>query len=516
MPTTPVISRPLASMDDLRAVQAAAAPYRPEEWVRKLDELRLQYEGEVAMFAKREIMRRYPETGSRMPVVAFPWVETVAAAGSTIYDTPTRRELIGQDGKDLPAEDQAAIDFANLLEEIGAGALMPEADRIRFLARGVVLHPRSDSIAGMARGIDPPTKLEVIWPQDLIVIPHPRAPTDLQACLRLLWKTGDAQGHGVASYVDWRRDYVVDENGNVGLLGTWKADFVVVKRNERTTVLGRHVVDESLVVTPIWDPYPLKRLPFFVAHRGIPSGGPFMRHPSTIKDTANLINSSLSSEQHVVDYNAAPMTSFKSDRTIPSNVAIGPGVLFRLRPNEDLESITQTADLAGIRATNAAHLEALALTQRQRPGSFTGVGGAESGVALKVRSVPAEKARREDKEQMRPFEERELWPGVVEVHDYFRGTSIAARTKRYRVDYPDPPDFETKAERQTRLIEARDARLITSERAAVEAEYYEDDNQAEEAITAIEADHRAAMSTALTVDRSTGEGGPDDDVDDDA
>lgn len=499
---------PIRDAGELQRVLDLAGQYRPMRWVADMEQTRLQYEGHVLSQLEVAAKRRYPMTAHKMPIAPLEWVSLVAFKGSTIYDTPTTRQPLGPDGEELPKESQAALDFAQMIKEAKLDVRMAEADRVRYLAKSVVLYAYSDSIGAMVSKKPPKTSVAVVWAPDLFVIPNPAAPSNLQAAVRVLWRTGDATGQGEQSFMDWRRDVVTDTSGRIIGYGRWQADMVVIRRQVAGVF---NQVTESITVTPVWAPYPLERLPFFVAHKGEPSGCPFMTPGGAVKDVANAINTSLMSEMLTVDMTAAPLLVRTSNQPQPSSIGIGPGLMTTLPSGDTLTSVTQTSDLAGIRASNAAMLENLALTERQRVGSFTGDNGVESGIALKVKSLPSEKARREDKNQMRPFEEEELLPGLVEIHDHFRQTSIAAAVSEYRVDFPDPPDFETKAERQTRLAEAVELGWIDKARAATEAAYYDSVDDAEVATSTIAAQREERMASALGGTDTPSERSPDGD-----
>jgi hypothetical protein len=483
---------PITSATELNRLLDEAALRRPVSWVRDLEETRLQYEGHVQELLKQAVRQRYQGTGARMPLMPFEWVSLVAFKGSTIYDTPTTRQLM-RGGESVDEETPAAQAFQQMIDESQIESLMPEFDRVRYVSKSAVLYVYSDSVAAMVSKKPPKTKAMIVWPTDLYPIVNPAAPTNLQACTRLLWRTGQASGSSDTSYMDWRRSTTMDTNGNIIAYGPWQADLVVITRKARAW--GR--VDESVRVTPVWAPYPFTRLPFVVAHKREPTASPFATGAGAIKDVANSINTSIASELLTVDMTAAPVLVKKSSRPSPASTVLGPGIMVTLLPEESLESVTQTSDLAGIRTTNAAMLENLALTERQRPGSFTGNDGAESGVALKIKSLPAEKARREDKMRMRSFEEEELLPTMIEIHDYFRQTRIAAAHDRVSVDFPDPPDFESRPERQTRLAEAVNEGWIDKARAAVEAGYYATLEEAKVEIARLATEKEARMSSAL-------------------
>lgn len=493
------VAQRITTVADLDALLSLIEPYRPAEWVRHLEETRSQYEGNVGPAVRAAAKRRYPLTSEKMPVADFNWVATVAFKGSTVYDTTPVRSLRDEAGDPLDDDDVAVKDFGEMLKEARLDAVMPEFDRVRYLAKSAVIYAYSDSIEALVSGKPAPSRASIVWPQDLYVLPNPAAPGNLQAAVRVLWRTGGAIGPGEVSFADWRRDVLVDEAGVIKAYGPWRVDMITRKTTARTDLIGRTRLDEALITREAYAEYPLRRLPFFVCSKGEPSGAPFMISTGGVKDTSNTINVSLMSELQTIDMTAWPILVHTTDRPQPSVVGIGPGVKVNLSSGETLQSITQTADLAGIRASGDGLLEKLALTERQRPGSFTGDEGVESGIALKVKSIPAEKARREDKGQLRPYEEELLLPGMIEIHDHFRGTSIASAAASILVLFPDPPDFETKAEKQTRLAEAVDLGWITKERAAVDAEYYATAVEAKPALDGIAEEKRVAATKVVAL-----------------
>lgn len=472
-----VPDRRVHTLGDLDARIRTAQAMAPLGWNNDLVDLRRQYEGHVEPQMLAAAAVRFRATSHQMPRTPFNWAETVAAKGSSIYDEPPTRSIVNGAGA-IVDEGKEAADFAALIDETRLSVVMPEVDQRRFLARSMVLGVRSDTIAALASGKPAPTVVDIHWPNEVMVIPHPAAPTSLHASLELFVCTASLPGS--MSWLHWFHDVAYDLDGNTVAFGKWRAELITVRTKRTTTVLGSRE-ERSIDVATMWDPYPLPTLPYVVMNAGIPAGFPFLDANRNLVPIFNTINTGIMSEVHTVDMNAAPILTHTSKQPQPSKMSIGPGVKVNLLEGETLESVTQSADLAGIRATNRSLQETLATTLQQPSDAFTADGGGEpSGIALKIKNIPASKARRKSKEITRPFEETELLPLLVEVHDHFRGTSIArAAAGGYRCTYVDPPEFETSTEKQTRMAEAADKGWISEARAATESGYYKTTDDAE-------------------------------------
>lgn len=479
---------------ELEARTRRAAALAPQGWSNDLTDLRRQYEGHVLPQMLAAAARRFPSTSHQMPRTPFNWAETVAVKGASIYDEPPTRSML--DASRLVVDDGPAHeDWEALIDEALLSVVMPEADQRRYLARSVVLGVRSDSMTALATGKPPKTVVDIFWPNDFLVVPHPQAPTSLQAAVEIFVRVaGDA---GCTTWLHWMHDIAYDIAGNTRAFGVWRSEIITVITKSTRTILGARE-ETTINVEPQWDPYPLPTLPYVAMNAGIPSGYPFLDANRNLVPIFNTINTGIMSEVHVVDMNAAPILTHTTKQPQPSRVTIGPGVKVNLLEGETLESVTQSADLAGIRETNRSLQETLATTVQQPLGAFTGDEGTVSGVALKVKNIPATKARRKSKEITRPFEETEFLPLLVEVHDYFRGTRIAAASPGgFRCVYVDPPDFETPAEKQTRMAEAADKGWISEARAATEAGYYKTVADAEAEIASLTTERQARMGSAL-------------------
>ncbi len=491
-----------------------ARALQPLDWSSDLVNLRRQYEGQIQAQMLAAAAMRFPMTSHRMPRTPFNWAEVVGKKGATIYDEPPRREVIGDDDAPLPDDDADARDFADMIEGARLSVVMPEADAVRVLAKSCVLSIRPDTIEAQALGRPARTVVDMLWSNDVLVIVHPHAPTSLQAALEVFVRSSGSPG--CTTWVHWMHDVVIEEDGRTSKMGAWSSEIITVRTLRTKGLFGIGASESTtLEVRQMWAPYPLPHLPLVAMNAGIPAGMPFADGNRNLVQIFNTVNTGLMSEVYTGDMTAAPVLAHTTNQPQPANVTMGPGVKVNLLKDEKLESVTQVADLAGLRATNESLLNNLATTTHQPQGSYTGDEGAESGVALKVKSIPASRARRLSKEITRPMEQDELLPIMAEVNDYVTGSKILKRAKRFRCTYVDPPDFETPGEKQSRLAEAVDIGWIGKPRAAVEAGYYKTEQEATTAIDEIDEEKQARMGPGLLNQPPEGGGDPPnpDDVD---
>ena len=456
----------------LKALLAEAEAYRSPGWEHTQVELRRQLEGHIMPSLEAAAARRFPATSSRMPYMPFNWAAVCAEKGAAVYDDVPQRYVIDKDGAVVVGVE--AANFATMLREAHLDTVMPEAERRQYLAESVVLSVRSDSVEAMALGREPRTVVDVFWPADVHVVPHPMAPALLQAALHvLLCLTPD--GTTEKTYMHWRRDVARSLDGTITGLGVWRADLVVMKRKTSRGLVGGPTTRDDVVVTSMWNPYPLKTLPLVAWHKGIPVR-PFMDGNRNLPTIFNTLNASMMSELHTVDMTSAPLMTRKSAQPAPSQVVIGPGVLVNLLPGEEVQAVTMSADLQGMRETNKAMVQTLGMTLRQPANAFTADRSSiGSGTALKIESHPQEKARREARGRAVPMECEQLLPLMVEVNDYFRATDIAGEAASYSMIPALPPDFESPLELQQRIGEAVDRRWIADARGATVAGWYKDE-----------------------------------------
>lgn len=487
--------RSIANARELDALRGYADDMLPAGYRKEVAELRRQYAGHVVEALQATAQRRFPKTHSMMPLVPFGFVRTISEKLAGVYDDAPKREILGVD-----PESMAHVDFAEMLRVVRIEEVMPEMERRCVLAGTCFASILPNTARQRAR--DPgstsaPPKIEIFWPSDVYVVADPFAPSDLQAAHSLLARLM-SPGPLVVLWQHWRRSLVTDPvTGMEYGAGEWYCDLI-------TEHLGGR--DGSRVdVRPLFAPWPLSTLPWVALHSGMPTG-PVVDANRNLLPIVNNINASLMSELYTVDMCAAPILARKTNSPTPITTTIGPGALVDMRIGDDLQSITQSPDLAGMRATNQAMQETLALTLRISTDAFVAQQGAPaSGVAMQIKNEPQDKMRREALTRAVPFEQEDLLPLLSQVFDHWRVTKSSTATwapgRRYSMQPADRPEYESRAERQLRLGDASERRWISDASAATAAGYYPDVGDAEVAVAAVKLESMtAALSMPLDAD----------------
>ncbi len=490
-----------------RALKEEAERWKPADYDEHQINLRHQYEGNIAPHLEAARKVRFENTGTRMPLVPLNWAALTANNGASVFDYPAAWYL-ERDGERVyaespdqdtsPAQDtgdqQRAADFAEMVKEAHLELVMAEAERRGVLARTIFLRVHSDSLEAIASGKPPPTVVTPFWPNDVLVLPHPRSPASLSTAVALIARvSGDTgvKGGGVTWEV-WTRAFTDDADGNVQSFGKWRCELVEERSgSEEVTirVLRWKMPDGSVV-----DEWPLTMLPWIVWHNGI-ADGPFLDVDRNIVGLFDTMNLSHGAELFAVDMNAAAILFRKSDAISPQSIVLGPGAMPTIKSDETIESLAMGADFAGIRASNNALVSTFAMTVRQSASDFdaTGSTAPSSGVALKIRNEPQAKARLEAIARAREMASR-LLPVMAEVHDNWRATSILDEGITFCMEPKDPPEYEEKEATQRRALDANAAGLISDARTAVECGYYRTEEEATAAIEKIRAEKAARPS----------------------
>jgi hypothetical protein len=511
---------------DLAAIKAEGQRWKPSGYDAYQVELRHQYEGQIEAQLRAFAKDRFRHTGERMPMVPLNWARLFAENGAAVYDyAPSRyleRDGERLEGDELGADQERAADFADMVAEAQLEVVMAEAERRVTLARTMFLRVHSDSVEAKATGKPPRTKVQLFWPSDVLVIPHPRCPTSLATACALMARVSGEGGvnGGCFAWELWTRGYTEDEMGDVVAFGPWRCELIsektaMVRGQPETAVKSRRVMWR----TPdgaVAEECPT-RLPWIEWHNGVADGCPFLDADRNLGTLFKTVNAGLMSEAFAVDMNAAAILYRKSQSPSPGTIVLGPGAMPTVPLEDTIESLPMGADFAGIRASNNALVGMTALTNRQSASDYDAqqTTAPSSGVALKIKNEPQNKARLEAIARAREVESR-LLPLMVEVHDLYRGTTIADDGITYRMEPVDPPEYEDAEVRQRRAIDARDAGLIGDVECRVICGYSRTPEDARDALERIreEKAKRAPSPMRLQLAKVAA-GEPIDDTDDD-
>lgn len=540
------------------ALKDACQDWKADDFDAHQIALRNYYDGHIAGHLVAAATQRFPHTAKRMPMVAFNWAKLYAQNSAAVYDEPPTRylerdgdkldpdEVDEEEGEQdqqaaqpkmprmpgmpaMPASDpedsddeagttpispddiKRCEDFATMCKEAHLDVVMAEAERRVSLYKTVFLEVYSDSVEAIAKGKpkEPRTRVTARVPADVLVLPHPMCPTSLTTALAVILRIADDNGvRGQSTtWKVWTRQFDEDASGNVTGFGPWKTELVTESKRSMRDAAGNEVIETAVEIKPIvWmtpngpsEFYPLPTLPIVEWHDGVADGSPFLDVDRNLVSLFDTLNASMMSEQFAVDFCAATPLIRKSDDTQNNRIALAPGLLLRVPLTDDIVPINVGADFAGIRAATQALADNLALTNRQSPSSYNAENSQSptSGVALKIKNEAQSKARLEKVARAIEVESR-LLAVMIEVHDFWRGTSIAGDGITACMEPKDPPEYEDQEARERRVISARDAGLISDVEARVLCGYSRTEEDARAALKRIDAQKKAdPMKAAL-------------------
>lgn len=436
---------------ELRWMLDLAKQWKPFGYDAHIAGLRRRYEGDQVGILEEALADRYPTTHDLMPRAPLNWVRWIASQDAGVYKLPPDRWLVGRDGE--PLEDDARHGrFLSLLERARLAVVLPEAERRAMAARSVFVHAVWDQYASRPR-------VDLYWPDDVQVIPHPSAPTELDRALALLARTAGPGGVGEEWYQVWRREVEEDEDGLPVAFGPWRVEQLSLSGN------ATHAAHDPLEYEGT--------LPWVIYRNGIPAGSPFLDEDRDLPAIVDALNVSRSNELYVTDLQGHDQMYVAGHQTEASELAVGPDVLLRIGAGEQAGVLSFAPKLQDMREGRKLQMRELASSRRNSPDAYvTEPTAAISGVSRAIANIPHEEALEEYVEYARAFE-AELLPLLVEVHDTFSGEErIGFEGLGYHMEPQRRPLPEDPEARQRRSLEAMREGLITPARAAVEAGWY--------------------------------------------
>ena len=216
-------------------------------------------------------------------------------------------------------------------------------------------------------------------------------------------------------------------------------------------------------------------MPWVALHAALPQGSPFAQADRDLPVIADEINVGWSNLLLTADYQAHDEVVYKTNREVTGLIAAGPGQAHKIGLDEDLQVLSHSADMAAQFNILDRATKTLAVTRGQPEDAYSTDGGQVlSGVSRKVKNLPATKRRMQQSWFAVYFEETALLPGMTAVSDVYGQTSILdeAGEVTFRVTVEDEPEFEDPDAKQRRVLELKDAGLISEAETMVELGYY--------------------------------------------
>ena len=443
------------SKEMLADLKDAAMMYKPShDYDGLVTGIRHRYDGAGAQYIKQAIGRRYPSSGDRMPILPFNFIQRVAEVDASVYDWPPSREVFL--GADPSPEKQAELD--DMLSRARIDPIMVEAERRVAVAKSVFLRIGWDPVRAAVQ-------LGLYWPSDVMVIPYWSRPSDLSTAVCIMAKVRSPKGDRKTWWEVWTRPAVPlpDENG-MPVLGPISVELVS-EEGESMLPFGSTdaLYEEGLP------------MPWVALYSALPQGSPFAQPDRDLPTITDEINVGWANLLLTSDYQAHDEVVYKTNREVTGMIAAGPGQAHKIGTDEDLQVLTHSADLASQFTILDRATKTLAVTRGQPEDAYSVDGGQVlSGVSRKIKNLPATKRRMQQSWFAVYFEETALLPGMAAVSDMYGQTSILddAGEVSFRVTVNDEPEFEEPDAKQRRVLELKDANLLSEAEVMVELGYY--------------------------------------------
>lgn len=480
----------------LDALRDRARRFKPSGYDEDQRNRRDHLEGNTLPQTVAALKRRFPKTFDEFPRLSFSLLRHVAITDAGAYETPPerwiefgginlaelRRDESGavvrkDDGTpvdiDLDDAEERSSQFANLVREARLNLKKREQER-RLMAGKTVF-----AFVGWDQTRHKPI-VRYYYPCDVDYIPHHSAPEDLDAAVCLMVRVQGPETEEEQEWTDlWHRTATDLDDGTVEY-GPWIAERIGSKSGS-TPLYG----DDGV--------YPLRRFPWMALHDGLPDGSVFLDVERDLVDVANEYNANWCSHLRIADMHGFPPVFITGAEHLDGReMEIGPGRAVPL-PEGALPQQFSSDVNSALTEANAGMLHVLSTTRQQSQGAYEPSAQAPaSGVARQIQRIPQKRALDERKLIYKDFEESKFLPVLVEVSDYWGGTSIAHKPRvgtqstepgepldvAYRVQFADEPEYEDPEARQRRERERYDLGLITYATLSVRLGEYDDEDEA--------------------------------------
>lgn len=449
----------------VEAVLTEGKRWKPVGYDENQKRRRDHYQGRGAYWIRQQLKALFPKTWANIPVASYNWAKMHADISAAVYDDPPQRILLDELGEPLADDDARVSAFARLLADSQIATQMPEAERRLHWTQTVVLSVRWRKVLDEAsRQLKGRVCLDLHWPHDVWVVPHPSSPTDVRMALAVMVKISGPSGVAPAESEEWfelwTRESEEDELGNVVAFGPWRVSLVSRGGTSPISV-GAEVV------------YQGSRLPFLFLRLTTPEGSPWVDAGEDDVQLVEMLNVDLSDEAYISHLQGHTDKVYKGTRYEAAQMVGGPDRVLKIDVGEELVTLDYNPKLAELRAANQQRLKMWAMVKRHSQDAYTiDASAPQSGVSRQIANEPQAKMRQEQITKLKAFEEHELLPTILDVYNAFSDEPVIDGVS-FKFVAATPTTYEEKEATQRRALEAKDAGLITEARAAVECGWHE-------------------------------------------
>lgn len=397
-----------------------AARWKPDGYEERIDLCRDYYRDNQEPQLLKKLKEQFANSWKELPIYPTPLFKRMCQMLATIYQQRPQREMVGDDGK---RNEDATNVMTQLYHDGSIDDVLSSAEEIAAAASLCLLRVGWDELNEVV-------SLVPYWPDKVWVMLHEDAPTQLRQCAALIAEISSPAGVNADDkhkrYEVWSLEADLTWTHSVvyGATGEWRD------------------VEKGHTVLP-WVAMPFDR----------PMGTLF-EMPSKDDIEVNQAHSVLLGDllytirmQAFGQYWASGDTSSLSD-----DVLVGPGHLVKLGDGGQLGAINANPSidpvLNVVDKLTSQHLN----LRSADPSAASAEPSYESGVALKVKQIPAMQRRAKRRPAFEWMEERELWP----VIQYVAKHPELDKTRGYKMKWaPGETEMPLDDEAQMRVSQAR-------------------------------------------------------------
>lgn len=445
------------SVAELEWVKGYAATQRPAGYDAHAGVVADLYLGNSDTHLRMAAAARFPNRHSMMTPVHLNRMRHVAMADSGVYRLQPHRRLVRKSTGAL-LDDDAQRRFSAIVTGMEMGRLAPEVERRAIAAQTLLARPR------WVRQLDgKPGRfaLDIYWPRDVAVVCHPSDPGNFALALIVLARTSTG---GVAAKKTWYSLWVrkaIEQDGEVTGFEPWRVHLVSsegeypIPPNDPRTLY----VDAQGNALP---------LPWTVVQLGLAEGSVYVTPDVDLPKVLLQLNVDASVERLAADLQAFTPVVYAGSERKESELAWGPGELTRVGNEETLTTLQLNPHLDALRAMRTQQEKELARVRGNNPNAYVAEASAESGVARLIAQAPHEAVLDENALVFAAWEEQQLWPAVLRLHDAFAGDVPFGDDVAVQVTMRRPPPIEDPEAKVRRLQAEVDAGVLSVAAMAVE------------------------------------------------
>jgi hypothetical protein len=433
-------SREKWDADEIGALLQAAEAHKPAGYDRHHATVERLYRGQQIETLKIALRQRYEITGVDMSPLAINILRTSAHLDAQAYRRAPERHLevngerpgttrVDVDGAPMPVAPQhaeRAERFRALVGLARLGLIMPEADR-RCMASGTIFLRPSWPVAlpRLARRQSRP-RIDLYWPHQVQVIPHPDAPGDLWACLAAMFSVaGPSTDKGEAWHLIFWRD---DVGGPIQV--------------QKISTKGRNAGPPETLLT--------RSMPCVAMHSGLSQESVFHDVDRDLVDAQNFVNVSLTNwgfKDDLQGHAERVITGTHGLKAGGPKITGGPGAAITLPPGADMKVLQYGHDLTGLDGVEKI-LRMFGMSRQQSPDAWASEPGPPlSGVSRIVQNIEPNSKRDENVARFAEMEELELLPLLVDLADVYGQKTLGGRIGdvagiTYHTRFAPPEQFE--------------------------------------------------------------------------